>query len=94
MFIISITYKDSLENIDKHLNEHRAFLEQGYQHNYFIVSGRKKPRTGGIILSQLKDCRLLEEFIKSDPFYKNDLAQYEIIEFLPGAYHPNFSSFI
>jgi uncharacterized protein YciI len=58
------------------------------------VSGRKNPRTGGVIISQLKDRNQLENILKNDPFYIHEIAEYEIIEFIPGKYHPDFSAFI
>lgn len=94
MFIILITYRKPLEIVDKHLAEHVIFLEQGYQKNYFIVSGKKVPRTGGVIFSQLKDRNQLEAFIKQDPFQTHEIAEYEIIEFIPGKYHPEFAPFV
>jgi uncharacterized protein YciI len=60
----------------------------------FIASGRKIPKTGGVILSQLKDRTMLEEIIKKDPFYIHEIADYEIVQFSPGKYHPNFSSYL
>ena len=48
-----------------------------------IASGRKIPRTGGIILSNLSDQKKLLNIIEEDPFKKNNLAEYEIIEFEP-----------
>jgi uncharacterized protein YciI len=89
-----LTYKKPIEIIDKYLNEHRAFLEEGYNKNYFIVSGPQNPRTGGVIISQLKDRVQLENILKDDPFAIHDAADYEIIEFSPVKFHKNFSTFV
>jgi len=94
MFLISITYKTSLVEIDQHLGAHREFLEKGYQNNYFIVSGPKNPRTGGIIISQLTNRQELEKILKDDPFVTHDLADYEIVEFIPVKYHKDFAEFV
>jgi len=94
MFIIDITYKKSLEQIDQHLAEHRAFLDNGYKNNYFVASGPKNPRTGGIIISQLKNLEQLEDILKKDPFNIHDVADYKIIEFNPNKYHLSFATFI
>ncbi len=94
MFVILVTYVKSLEVVDKYLAEHVVFLDEGYEKNYFIVSGGKNPRTGGVIFSQLKDRGQLEEIIKKDPFYTYEIASYEIIEFTPRKYHQDFSAFI
>ncbi|MPQ49291.1 GTP cyclohydrolase [Marinifilum sp. N1E240] len=83
MFIISLTYKDKLEKIDRELENHVQFLKDQYALGNFIASGRKVPRTGGIILSQVKDRNELENIVHNDPFYKNNLADYDITEFIP-----------
>ena len=94
MFIVTLTYKKPLEVIDTYLAEHRAFLEEGYQNNYFVASGPKTPRTGGIIISQLDDREALNALIKQDPFYLHDVADYDIVEFTPVKYHKHFSAFV
>ena len=55
VFIILLNYKVPIEKIDEHVVSHRQFLDEGYQKNYFITSGPKVPRTGGVIISQLND---------------------------------------
>ncbi|WP_339916786.1 YciI family protein [Yeosuana marina] len=83
MFIISLTYKTQLEKIDQYLKEHIEFLNEQYELGNFLVSGRKIPRTGGIILSKASSKSELEKIIEKDPFKINELADYEITEFIP-----------
>ncbi|MDE5420097.1 YciI family protein [Labilibaculum sp. DW002] len=83
MFIISLTYKVPLEKVEAELNNHVQYLKEQYALGNFKASGRKVPRTGGIILSQMKDKSQLEEVLAMDPFHKNDLADYSITEFIP-----------
>ncbi len=94
MFIILLTYKKPIAEVDQYLEEHRAFLEEGYKNNSFIVSGPQEPRTGGVIISQLKNRTQLEKLLGNDPFFIHDIASYEIIEFTPIKYHENFKAFI
>lgn len=94
MFIIELTYKKPNELIDKYLAEHRIFLDNGYQKNYFVASGPKIPRTGGVIISQLNNLSELESILSLDPFKIHDIADYDIVEFNPTKYHTNFDSFI
>lgn len=94
MFLITITYLQPIEVVDQHLAAHRDFLEEGYQKNYFIVSGPKNPRTGGLILSQLKDREQLMSIIQQDPFYIHKIADYEVTEFSPVKFHKHFAHFI
>ncbi len=52
MFIISLTYKKSTEEADKHMAAHMDWLKAAYAAGTFIASGRKVPRTGGVILAR------------------------------------------
>ncbi len=94
MFIIMLNYKQPLEIVDEHLANHRSFLQEGYDKNYFIVSGPRIPRTGGILISQLDDRAKVEDILKDDPFYIHDVADYDIIEFTPVKYHKDFAPFL
>ncbi len=83
MFIISLNYKCQLEEVDQHLEAHVAYLKHEYSKGNFIVSGRKIPRTGGIILSNVKTKSDLEAILAKDPFYQAGIAEYDITEFIP-----------
>lgn len=94
MFIINLTYIESLEAVEKHLQEHINFLNYYYAEGLFIASGRKNPRTGGIILMQGKNKEVVQEIIRQDPFYKNKIAQYDIIEFEASKYCPELKNIL
>lgn len=83
MFIVSLTYKSDLEEVDERLDDHVAYLKQEYANGNFIASGRKIPRTGGVILSCVKSRDELELILKKDPFNKAGIAEYDITEFIP-----------
>ncbi len=83
MFIISLTYIAPIEKVEKELNNHIKYLKEQYSLGYFIASGRKVPRTGGIILSNIKEINELKNILEKDPFNKNELAEYTITEFIP-----------
>lgn len=83
MFIVILTYKVPLEQIEIHLENHILYLKEQYNKGVFLASGRKVPRSGGIILAKTYDKSELELILKQDPFNQNALADYEIIEFLP-----------
>lgn len=94
MYLIILTYRKPLEAINKYLKAHRDFLDEGYSNNFFVVSGPKTPRTGGIIFSQLKSRTQLKQILRRDPFAIHKVADYEIIEFEPTKYHPDFLPFL
>ena len=94
MFIVIVHYEKDLSIVDEYLQAHRDFLEQGFQKNYFLASGPQEPRTGGIILSQLKDKKILEDFLADDPFMQKGIAIYQIIAFTPVKYHQSIKDLI
>lgn len=94
MFIVSLSYKKSLEEVEKYIAQHAGFLDKYYSEQKFIFSGRKVPRTGGVILVRGLDREALAALIKEDPFYQNDIADYEITEFAPTKYDEAFAGFV
>lgn len=83
MFIISLTYIKPLEEVDVLLEEHIAYLKEQYDLGHFLASGRKVPRTGGVILARGVSREEIETIITLDPFYRHHVAEYEITEFSP-----------
>ena len=81
MFVIELTYKAQLSEIDAHMAAHVVFLKKYYASGNFLVSGRKIPRDGGIILAVGKSRQQIEAIIAEDPFYKYGLADFRVIEF-------------
>jgi uncharacterized protein YciI len=94
MFIINLTYIVPLEELDAHMAEHVAFLKKYYKQNVFVASGRKVPRTGGIILALAKSKEEVENIISEDPFYIHKLAEFSITEFLTSQYHPELKKLL
>ena len=94
MFIIDLNYIVPLEELDSHMADHVKYLQKYYQKNVFIASGRKVPRSGGIILALADTKEVVEKIIKEDPFYKHELAEFTITEFLTSQYHPDLKEFL
>jgi uncharacterized protein YciI len=81
MFVIELIYKADLKKIDAHMKAHVAFLNRYYTSGHFLVSGRKVPREGGIILAVGESRDEIEAIANEDPFCKHGLAEVRIIEF-------------
>lgn len=94
MFSVSLTYTKPLSEVDKYLTAHLAYLEKHYQLNHFILSGRKVPRTGGVILINVDTDKELEDILQEDPFYSAGVAHYEITKFMPTMANNKISSLI
>lgn len=94
MFIISLTYKAPLSEVERLIPEHNDFLEKYYRQGKFIASGRKEPRTGGIILANADSRDQVMNMITEDLFHIHRIADYNVTEFLPSKYNDNFKFFI
>jgi len=81
VFVIELRYKVELAEIDAQMKAHVAFLKKYYAAGNFLVSGRKIPRDGGIILAVGRDRAQIEAIIREDPFHVHGLADFRIIEF-------------
>ena len=83
MFVIELSYKVPLSQIDAAMKSHVAFLKKYYAAGRFLISGRKIPRDGGIILAVADSRAQLETIVQEDPFVSRGLADFRIIEFRP-----------
>ena len=81
MFVIELIYKADLTAIDAHMAAHVRFLKKYYASGHFLVSGRKVPRDGGIILAVGQNRQEIETIVREDPFCVHGLADFRIIEF-------------
>jgi uncharacterized protein YciI len=89
MFVILLTYQKPLSEVDVLLEAHRAFLKAQYVAGYFLLSGPKVPRTGGVILAQAESAEALQAILALDPFYQSGVAAYEVVQFNAVASHPD-----
>lgn len=83
MFVILLKYIKPLSEVDRLVGEHREFLERHYASGCFQLSGRQEPRTGGVILATAASRAEIERIVLGDPFKREGVAEYEIVEFLP-----------
>lgn len=83
MFIVHLTYKAPITEVDKYLQAHREYLDYYYHQGLLLASGPLKPRTGGILLALTKDRAYLESILQRDPFYLAEIAEYTLLEFTP-----------
>ena len=81
MFVIELTYKVDLSEIDAAMKAHIAWLDRHYATGTFLVSGRKVPRDGGIIIASGTDLAAIEAIVREDPFVDRRLADARVIQF-------------
>ena len=81
MFVIELIYKADLGEIDAHMKAHMTFVNAQYAAGHFVVSGRKIPRDGGIIIAVGESREAIEAIVRQDPFCSLGLADFRITEF-------------
>jgi uncharacterized protein YciI len=94
LFALILTYIKPLEEVDRLIDPHRAYLRHYYEQGNFLVSGAQKPRTGGFILARADSKAQIESIIANDPFLSEGVARYDIVEFQSSSFAPGFEQFL
>ena len=81
MFIVTLTYLQPVEEVDALMAAHIEWLDKGYADGLFVASGRRIPRTGGVILARSGDDAALSAFLERDPFAMHGVARFDVVEF-------------
>ncbi|MGB5106884.1 MAG: YciI family protein [Candidatus Zixiibacteriota bacterium] len=88
-FLILINYSVPFEKIAPTLPEHREHLQRQVDAGVILLSGPRNPRTGGLIIARANSEEQIRKMIADDPYKRDNLAEYELIEFNPGK-HQSF----
>jgi uncharacterized protein YciI len=94
MFVIELVYTKDLVEIDAAMKAHMAFLRTHYAAGTFLVSGRKVPRDGGIILAVGPNRETIEAIANEDPFVARGLAEARIVEFRASQHAKNLTELV
>lgn len=85
MFVIIVEYTADLTAVDAVMPAHLEWLDQHYRSGLFLASGRRVPRTGGVVLAQ-GELAAVEAAVAADPFTTEGVARSTIIEFAPSRF--------
>jgi uncharacterized protein YciI len=81
VFVLLLTYVKPLAEVDALMRRHVAWLNEHYDAGRFLVSGRRIPRTGGVIVARGDDREEIEAVAASDPFVTGGVATCEVVQF-------------
>jgi uncharacterized protein YciI len=81
LFVVDLIYTAPLEKIDAAMAAHVKFLKKHYEAGHFLVSGRKIPRDGGVIIAVGDGRDAIERIMREDPFCSRGLADVRITQF-------------
>lgn len=94
MFIVNLTYKVPVSEVEKYQIAHREYLDYYYKIGLILASGPLSPRTGGVILALTQDKEYLESVLQKDPYYMAEVADYSLTEFIPVKHRDEIKSLI
>lgn len=83
-----IRYRAPIEVIEAATEAHRAYTRELKAAGTLIASGPLVPRTGGVLLLRVPDnnpAAALDAVRDGDPYWKQGLANYELLPWNPGA---------
>jgi uncharacterized protein YciI len=83
LFVVELIYTAPLAEIDAAMTAHMRFVRKHYASGHFLVSGRKVPRDGGIILAVAASRDEIDAIMREDPFCARGLAEARVIQFRP-----------
>jgi len=81
MFVLISHFQKPFEEVNRSFAEHSAWVQRNYESGRFLVSGRREPTIGGIIVARASSEQELREVLTTDPYQQRGLAEYEIFAF-------------
>ncbi len=88
MFIITLRYTGTLEEVDAHLEAHVDWLHRGVADGWLMLAGRQVPRTGGLLIACGGDRDAIVAKAATDPFVVHGVAEMTVVEVAPGVVAP------
>jgi len=82
MILIDLKYTKELALIDQYRDAHMDYVSSFYKKNVILASGPYNNRSGGFIISLMSYDQAVE-YMHGDPFYINNLADFDIKDFTP-----------
>ena len=93
MFVLLSRFQQPLEEINRHLASHSEWAQQHYASGRFLVSGRREPWVGGVIVARAETEQEIQAILATDPLQQLGLAEYEILAFEAAEFPKRSSAF-
>jgi uncharacterized protein YciI len=85
MFVALSTYLKPLEDVNASREHHLKWIAGQFDSGHLLVSGRRNPAVGGVIVGRAASLEAFHALLADDPFVRAGLAHYEVVEFEPTA---------
>lgn len=94
MYILFINFTKSLQDIQPVFPAHLEFIDAHIKTGKFILSGGLTGKPAGVVLANINNGGELQALLAEDPFVREQVAEYEVIEFKPSKRHESLASLI
>jgi uncharacterized protein YciI len=94
MFVAILSYVRPLDEVDALIPDHLRFLDEHYASGLFVASGRRVPRSGGVILISGDDRARALAALEQDPFHVHGVATFELVAFCPSRMRAGFEAYL
>lgn len=89
MLIAISKYTKPLDEVDVYRPEHHVYIKPLLAEGKLLITGRQNPGVGGVMVAGKISPEEFEKILSDDPFVKNGVAKYQIVDFNPMFYHPS-----
>jgi uncharacterized protein YciI len=83
VFVLIARYTRPAEEVDRMLDDHKAWIMRNSEAGRILLTARQVPLTGGLILARGDSVEQMWEMIREDPFHRSGAAEYEVLEYQP-----------
>lgn len=78
LYVITLTYVRPLEEVDAHLDTHRAWLAEHTRGGRILVAGPLEGRKGGVLIANCASRDELDQMLAADSFSVHRLVDSEV----------------
>jgi uncharacterized protein YciI len=94
VYILFINFTKTLQDIQPVFPAHLEFIDAHIKTGKFILSGGLTGKPAGVVLANVNNGDELQALLAEDPFVREQVAEYEVIEFKPSKCHESLASLI
>jgi uncharacterized protein YciI len=83
MFIVLLKFVGDPAGAVPLMEDHRAWIQRGFEDGVFVLVGSLKPARGGTIVAHATSLEDLQRRVSADPFVAENVVSAEILEIAP-----------
>lgn len=88
MYVVLLKFAENKSQAGDYMQDHNAWIKQGFDDRVFLLVGSLQPNLGGAILAHGVSLAHLQARVDADPFVAHGIVRAEILEIKPGKADP------